>query len=457
MTPSSSELALGQQVSTESGTTWAVLIAGSKDYVNYRHQADVCHAYQLLKSGGLKDEHIIVFMYDDIAHHPDNPRPGTLINHPQGHDVYAGVPKDYNSIHVTPSNIYAVLLGDKSLLKGGSGKVVDSKPNDRIFIFFSGHGGPRFLFMPNSPRLLAADLLDVLKKKHLQGSYKSMLIYVEACHSGSLFESILPDDLNIYAMTAAHPEESSYGAYCSFTDPPSPSDYQVCVGDRFSAAWMEDSEAHDRRNRSIEDQYKEVKRRTHDYIWGSRVMEYGSKHLKKQTLSLYQGYNPQPFNVSDAINIQMVSLWAKPIGQDTTMRGVKQIDIYLFYLWGKYKRSSGLERAKVTREIRESMAYMVYLDSAIDMIGLLLFGPQHGRTIIHSVRAPGLPLVDDWECLTSIVDSFERHCGLLTEYGMRHLSAFANICNKQVPKLSIEESFTLTCVRKMTIPHGMRN
>ncbi|GKC30356.1 vacuolar-processing enzyme [Tanacetum coccineum] len=52
---------------------------------------------------------------------------------------------DYNGIHVTPSNVYAVLLGDKSLVKGGSGKVVDSKHEDRIFIFFSGHGAPGYL------------------------------------------------------------------------------------------------------------------------------------------------------------------------------------------------------------------------------------------------------------------------------------------------------------------------
>jgi len=46
-----------------------------------------------MKKGGLKDENIIVFMYDDIAHSPENPRPGVIINHPQGGDVYAGVPK----------------------------------------------------------------------------------------------------------------------------------------------------------------------------------------------------------------------------------------------------------------------------------------------------------------------------------------------------------------------------
>lgn len=56
-------------------------------------QADVCHAYQILKRGGLKEENIVVFMYDDIAKSELNPRPGVIINHPNGSDVYAGVPK----------------------------------------------------------------------------------------------------------------------------------------------------------------------------------------------------------------------------------------------------------------------------------------------------------------------------------------------------------------------------
>lgn len=53
----------------------------------------MCHAYQILRKGGLKDENIIVFMYDDIAFSEYNPRPGIIINRPQGEDVYEGVPK----------------------------------------------------------------------------------------------------------------------------------------------------------------------------------------------------------------------------------------------------------------------------------------------------------------------------------------------------------------------------
>lgn len=62
-------------------------------FILFLFQADICHAYQLLRKGGLKDENIIVFMYDDIAFNEENPRPGVIINHPHGDDVYKGVPK----------------------------------------------------------------------------------------------------------------------------------------------------------------------------------------------------------------------------------------------------------------------------------------------------------------------------------------------------------------------------
>ncbi|XP_021907670.1 vacuolar-processing enzyme-like [Carica papaya] len=157
------------------GTRWAVLIAGSSGFWNYRHQADVCHAYQLLKNGGLKDENIIVFMYDDIAFNEENPRPGIIINSPHGDDVYKGVPKDYTGGDVNVHNFLAAILGNKTAITGGSGKVVDSGPDDHIFIYYSDHGGPGVLGMPTSPFLFADELNDALKKKHASGTYKSMV------------------------------------------------------------------------------------------------------------------------------------------------------------------------------------------------------------------------------------------------------------------------------------------
>eukprot|EP00951_Prasinocladus_malaysianus_P033929 scaffold339133_cov43-Prasinocladus_malaysianus.AAC.1 len=41
------------------GKHWALLVAGSAGFGNYRHQADICHAYQILRQGGIPDENII--------------------------------------------------------------------------------------------------------------------------------------------------------------------------------------------------------------------------------------------------------------------------------------------------------------------------------------------------------------------------------------------------------------
>lgn len=114
-------------------------------------------------------------MYDDIAFNEENPRPGIIINSPHGDDVYKGVPKvcylscqyplpilynklydleiwywslllqDYTGEDVTVNNLFAVILGNKTALTGGSGKVVDSGPNDHIFIYYTDHGGPGVL------------------------------------------------------------------------------------------------------------------------------------------------------------------------------------------------------------------------------------------------------------------------------------------------------------------------
>jgi legumain len=46
---------------------WALLVAGSNGWYNYRHQADVCHAYQILHANGISDSNIVVMMYDDLA------------------------------------------------------------------------------------------------------------------------------------------------------------------------------------------------------------------------------------------------------------------------------------------------------------------------------------------------------------------------------------------------------
>ncbi|KAI4371429.1 hypothetical protein MLD38_019668 [Melastoma candidum] len=421
------------------GTRWAILVAGSSGFGNYRHQSDVCHAYQILRRGGLREENIVVFMYDDIAGHAMNPRPGVIINHPEGEDVYSGVPKDYTGESVTAANLYAVLLGDRSAVKGGSGKVVNSSANDRIFLYYSDHGGPGVLGMPNLPFLYAMDFIEVLKKKHAARGYEEMVMYIEACESGSVFEGIMPQDLNIYVTTASNAQESSFGTYCPGMDPPAPPEYITCLGDLYSVAWMEDSETHNLKRETIRQQYQVVKQRTSNfntYSAGSHVMEYGSKNIKEERLYLYQGFDPDSLNLPP-----------NGIRRETPMGVINQRDADLHFLWQMYRRSeNGSEKkAQILEQIVRTMKHRTHLDSSVEMIGALLFGPENGSSVLNEVRNPGLPLVDDWNCLKSTVRLFESRCGSLTQYGMKHMRAFANICNRGLRPEKVAEACKSAC------------
>ncbi|XP_068330712.1 vacuolar-processing enzyme [Pyrus communis] len=422
------------------GTRWAVLIAGSNGYWNYRHQADICHAYQLLKKGGLKDENIVVFMYDDIAYNEENPRQGVIINSPQGSDVYEGVPKDYTGEDVTVNNFFAAILGNKTALTGGSGKVVDSGPNDHIFIYYTDHGGPGVLGMPTSPYIYANDLIEVLKKKHAAGTYKSLVFYLEACESGSIFEGLLPEGLNIFATTASNAEESSWGTYCPGEYPSPPPEYETCLGDLYSVAWMEDSDIHNLRSETLHQQYELVKTRTanDNYGFGSHVMQYGDVGLSKNNLFVYMGTNPANDNYTF-------------LGENSlrpSSKAVNQRDADLLHFWHKYRKApeGSARKVQAQKDFVEAMSHRMHIDQTMKLIGKLLFGIEKGPQVLNAVRPAGQPLVDDWDCLKTMVRSFETHCGSLSQYGMKHMRSLANICNAGMTQEQMAEASAQACV-----------
>ncbi|KAL8244748.1 hypothetical protein R6Q59_011006 [Mikania micrantha] len=421
------------------GTKWAILIAGSNGYWNYRHQADVCHAYQILKIGGVKEENIVVFMYDDIANNWQNPRKGVIINKPDGDDVYHGVPKDYTGSEVNVDNFFAVLLGDKTKVKGGSGKVVDSGPNDRIFIYYSDHGGPGVLGMPTYPYMYANDLNEVLKQKHALGTYKSMVFYLEACEAGSIFEGLLPQGLNIYATTASGPDESSWGTYCPGEYPSPPLEYDTCLGDLYSVAWMEDCDVHNLKTETIKQQYKLVKERTSsdNSYYGSHVMQYGDLPLSKENLHLYMGTNPANENFTF---IEENSLSVSP-------KSVNQRDADLLHFWHKYRKApEGSDRkTEAQQKFLDVMSHRMHIDSSIELVGKLLFGLEKGPEVLNAVRSAGKPIVDDWTCLKTFVRTFETHCGSLSQYGMKHMRAIANLCNSGVTNEQMADASSQAC------------
>ena len=111
--------AIAGYVNAAASDHWAVLVAGSNTYSNYRHQADIAHAYTILKSQGVPANNIIYMAYDDIANNYRNPLKGQLFNKTDGQNVYDASVVDYKGADVTAENFLSVLTGDTEAVAGG--------------------------------------------------------------------------------------------------------------------------------------------------------------------------------------------------------------------------------------------------------------------------------------------------------------------------------------------------
>ena len=196
---------------------WALLIAASKGWANYRFQADVFAMYQLLKQHGYDDDHIVLICEDDVARHANNPHPGELRISDTGANVYDRAAIDYRLSDLTPADIGAILQGRSS---DRLPQVLTPDADDNVLVFWSSHGSPGSLDFGGSQSMAYDRMRDILEG--LSGAngvngvngingrrYRKLLFAVEACYSGGLGEACegLPGCLFI---TAANPYETSH-------------------------------------------------------------------------------------------------------------------------------------------------------------------------------------------------------------------------------------------------------
>ncbi|KAH7698044.1 Peptidase C13 family protein, partial [Aphelenchoides avenae] len=269
----------------QEGKIWALVAAGSDDWGDYRHQADALHAYQVLIKRGIPAENIVTLIADTLAHNKENPYPGKVFNTPAKVDVYAGAKIDYSGDAVTPANFLAALSGNKSAVEGGNGRVIESGPNDRIFVYFVDHGSVGSVVFP-ADTLTRYELLQTLREMHSAKKYKQLTFYMETCHSGSMFEGSDADKLNVYAMTAVNATVDSYGTYCDVVDG------LPCLGDVFSVNWMADTEQH--ADETLQQQYETVRNKSWTEVQqedqaDEPVCQWGDLSIAKQPISDFVG------------------------------------------------------------------------------------------------------------------------------------------------------------------------
>ena len=185
---------------------WALLVAGSNGWSNYRHQADVLQMYQILRKQGYDDDHIVLIIEDDIANNASNPQKGTVQVRPNGDNLYKNVIIDYHTSQLEPSDIKHILCGEKS---DKLPAVIQADKDDNVLVFWSGHGVPgQMVWLERGEGFTTQLAKETFEAMHQGQKYRKLLCLTEACYSGSVMSATegIP---GILAITAANPYETS--------------------------------------------------------------------------------------------------------------------------------------------------------------------------------------------------------------------------------------------------------
>lgn len=182
------------------GKRWAVLIAGSSGWGNYRYEADVFAMYQRLKKQGYDDDHIVLIVEDDIAHNSYNKEPGVIKTSLNGKNVYDSSAIDYRLSALSIVDLGNILKGNKS---SRLSQVIKAEPEDNIFLFWSGHGTQGAIDFGDTD-IDYNQMAEILKDT----PHRKMMFVLETCYSGGMGEQGEGIPGIIY-LTASSPYESS--------------------------------------------------------------------------------------------------------------------------------------------------------------------------------------------------------------------------------------------------------
>ena len=259
--------------------------------------------YGILIDHKFDPDHIITIMYGDLPDHPHNPFSGTIFNHPGNNqrNYQEGLVIDYDHKYKLTKELYLnILLGDSGSvhnmtgLLGDSGsvhnmtgienpKVLKTNKDDHIFLYYIDHGGDNIVAMPDGDYLTARELVQTIQTMYDEGKYGKLVYYLEACESGSMWQT-LPNDINAYALSSTLPNESSWGTYCP------PNDDVVdgvhigsCLGEVWSCFWLEQDDAADLSTLTLQKQFDDAK----DFTTTSHPLQFGDMEIAQEPVGDY--------------------------------------------------------------------------------------------------------------------------------------------------------------------------
>ena len=179
---------------------FAVLVATSTGWDNYRHQADVLSMYQMLKDFGYTDDNIILILEDDLG---DDVRVT-----PDGENVRKGAIIDYKLSQLAPEDLKYILSGQ---VTEKTPTVLQGTDGTNVFLFWSGHGARNGVLKWGGQYLEEREFIRIFD--WAEGHFRKMLAVMETCYAGSMASAVADfhdPTYGVLFLCAALPGETSH-------------------------------------------------------------------------------------------------------------------------------------------------------------------------------------------------------------------------------------------------------
>jgi legumain len=251
----------------------------------------------------------------------------------------------------------------------------------------------------------------------VERKFGKLVFYVEACESGSMFKNHLPDNINIFATTAANDHESSYACYFD-------SKRSTYLGDWYSVNWMEDSDRENIEKETLEHQFEVVRGETKQ----SHCQQFGSMDIANMTVGQFQGLKEvSAVNYEEAPKDPVLSY-------DVPLKILeRQIESAKTY----QQKLPLITQLKEILENRRKLKTQMY-----KMAGLVA---QDGDQAVRlTVQKQDL---NDIHCHDDVIKHFDQKCLGLGQntYATRFVYMFVNMCEEGIAASRITEAIDAVC------------
>jgi len=314
----------------------------------------------------------------------------------------------------------------------GSGKVLESGPDDNVFIFYTDHGAVGLVAFPTGV-LYAKDLNAAIGKMFAQKKYKEMVIYIEACESGSMLEGLLPNNINVYGTTASNAEESSYACYYD-------AKRQTYLGDVYSVVWMEDSDAEKIDAESLFKQFTNTKKLTNT----SHVMQYGdlklgAAHFVGEFQGEKQSITKPPRNpVNDYYN-SLLRRDAVPTEEVRLAVIARRLAI---------SEENSVEKLALEKELERLINDRAVIAKTINEIAAVSLSVNRAGN--HQTVTQQRLKITQHDCYKSVTQHIATKCfDLQNEFVLNKLYIMANLCEVGLRDFTVNNAIDVVCKNRL--------